>query len=338
MTSITQPTLPYGGPDRRKGAGRDAWGWNRLRGKGHQPRAREDTERLARALGWFSIGLGLAELATPRTVARMVGVSDNRSNRKALIAIGIREIASGVGILTRPQLAGPVWTRVGGDVMDLALLGSAIKSENPNRGRLAAATATVIGVALVDVLAGRQLSRSPERGAATKPRARGIRVTRVVTLNRSPDEVYRFWRNFQNLPRFMDHLESVQVLSEQRSHWKARAPAGASVEWDAEIVDDRPNELIAWRSLDGADLPNSGSVRFTLAPAGGTEVRVELRYDPPGGAIGAATAKLFGEEPGQQVDRDLRRLKQVMETGEVVHSDASIHRGPHPARPTAAIL
>jgi uncharacterized membrane protein len=280
MTSATQPTLPYAGPERRKGAGKGTLGWNRLRGDGHRPGAREDTERLGRVLGWFSIGLGLAELATPHTVARMIGVNDNRTNRKALIAIGIREIASGIGILTRPQLAGPVWTRVGGDVMDLAFLGSAIRSENPNRGRLAAATATAIGVALVDVLAGRQLSRIPERSVA------GIRVTRVVTVNRSPDEVYRFWRNFQNLPRFMDHLESVQVMSEQRSHWKARASAGARVEWDAEILDDRPNELIAWRSVEGADVPNSGSVRFTLAPSGGTKVRVELRYDPPGGAIG----------------------------------------------------
>ena len=157
-----------------------------------------------------------------------------------------------------------------------------------------------------------------------------------MTINRSPEEIYHFWRDFQNLPRFMDHLESVDVLDERRSHWRAKAPAGKTVEWDAEIIEDRPNELIAWRSLENADVPNTGSVRFVPAPGGrGTEVHVELKYDPPGGAVGVAIAKLFGEEPNQQVATDLRRFKQVMETGEVVQSDASIHRGPHPARPPA---
>ncbi len=160
-------------------------------------------------------------------------------------------------------------------------------------------------------------------------------VTSVITVNRPAEELYRFWHDFENLPRFMDHLESVQATGDGRSHWKAKAPAGQSVEWDAEVIEDHPNELIAWRSLDGTGVNNAGSVRFNAAPGDrGTEVRVELRYDPPGGALGGAVARLFGEEPGQQVRDDLRRFKQVVETGETTVSDASI-KGGGPAQPPA---
>ena len=121
----------------------------------------------------------------------------------------------------------------------------------------------------------------------------------------------------------MAHLESVQV-SDGRSHWKAAGPAGRTIEWDAEVTDDRPGELIAWRSLPGADVPNSGTVRFTDAPRGqGTEVRLELQYKPPGGVAGATLAKLFGEEPKIQARDDLRRFKQMIETGLVVRSEGS---------------
>jgi uncharacterized membrane protein len=110
-----------------------------------------------------------------------------------------------------------------------------------------------------------------------------------------------------------------------RSHWVAKGPAGTSVEWDAEITEDRPGERIAWRSVEGADVENSGAVSFEAAPGGrGTIVRVELEYNPPGGFLGAGLARLFGEEPGQQVDADLRRFKQVMETGEVVVSEGTV--------------
>ena len=150
-----------------------------------------------------------------------------------------------------------------------------------------------------------------------------IEARATITVDKALEEVYWFWHDFENLPRFMAHLESVRVTGEGRSHWRAKGPAGRAVEWDAEIVEERPDELIAWRSLAGADVDNSGYVRFTPAPGGrGTEVRVELRYAPPGGSAGAAVAKLLGSEPGQQVLDDLRRFKQVLETGEVVRSDA----------------
>ena len=146
----------------------------------------------------------------------------------------------------------------------------------------------------------------------------------AVTIRRPVEEVYGFWRDFANLPTFMYHLKSVEPTGDGRSHWTANAPAGATVDWDAELVEDQPNALIAWASLEGSKVANSGSVAFTPAPGGdGTEVRVELSYDPPGGALGKVVAKLFGEEPQQQISADLRRLKQVLETGEVVRSEGS---------------
>jgi uncharacterized membrane protein len=163
----------------------------------------------------------------------------------------------------------------------------------------------------------RALGRNTAKGERASPVARGqgIKVDRTITVNRPREEVYHFWRQLENLPRFMDHLESVTVLDEDRSHWVAKAPAGTKVEWDASIQDEIEYELIAWRSLPGSDIDNAGSVHFI--PAGdGTEVRVVLRYDPPAGKVGAAVAKLLGEEPELQIEEDLRRLKQVVEAVE----------------------
>ena len=152
--------------------------------------------------------------------------------------------------------------------------------------------------------------------------SQSIKVEKTVTINKSPEELYRFWHNFENLPTFMKHLKFVNVINDTRSHWIANAPMGASVEWDADIVNDQPNKLIAWTSVEGADIENSGFVRFTPAPANrGTEVKVVIEYNPPGGAIGAALAKLFGEEPEQQIGDDLHRFKQLMEAGELATTE-----------------
>lgn len=151
---------------------------------------------------------------------------------------------------------------------------------------------------------------------------KSIKVEKTVTINKSPEELYRFWHNFENLPHFMKHLKSVKVQDQKRSHWVASAPMGNSVEWDAEIIDDRENHLIAWASVEGADIDNSGFVRFQPGPAGrGTEVKVVIEYNPPGGVVGAAIAKLFGEEPEQQIGDDLRRFKQLMEAGEIATTE-----------------
>lgn len=155
-------------------------------------------------------------------------------------------------------------------------------------------------------------------GASTAVDGQPILVERSITIDMSPEALYNFWRNFENLPQFMAHLEDVTVQGNQRSHWVAKGPAGTQFEWDAEITEDQPNQLIAWRSLPDAQVSNQGTVRFQPAPADrGTEVRVTMQYDPPAGPLGAGIAKLFGEEPRQQVDGDLRRLKQMLEAGEI---------------------
>lgn len=285
--------------------------------------SKKNGEALARGLGLFSIGLGLAEVAAPRGIAKVVGVRGDSSNRLLIRLLGLREIAHGVAILSQNgRSAATVWSRVFGDAIDLACLGAAFASPNADKARVSFATANVLTVTALDVICSRQLGLS---NPAT-PDERNTRVTKSIIIDSSPEELYQFWRNFENLPQFMHHLESVTVSGDGRSHWVAKAPAGTTVEWDAEITEDRPNELIAWRSLEGADVYNHGSVRFERAPGGrGTIVRVEIDYNPPGGKLGAVVAKLFGEEPEQQIGSDLRRFKQVIETGEVVLSESTIH-------------
>jgi uncharacterized membrane protein len=154
---------------------------------------------------------------------------------------------------------------------------------------------------------------------ASVGRGQGIKVEECVRINRPVLEVFRFWRNFENLPRFMDHLESVTVTDDTHSHWVAKGPAGTRVEWDAVIHNEVDDELIAWRSLPGSEVNNAGSVHFTPTPDGtGTDVRVVLSYEPPAGKLGAAVAKLLGEEPSKQVADDLRRFKQVLDSGDVI--------------------
>jgi uncharacterized membrane protein len=147
---------------------------------------------------------------------------------------------------------------------------------------------------------------------------RGVHVDEAVTINREPEELYAYWRDFELLPTFMSHLVSVRRIDHRRTHWVAKAPAGRTVEWDAEIINEIPNELIAWRTLSKADVVSAGSVRFRQADAGsGTEVHVHLQYEPPAGKIGATVAWLLGHEPGQEIREDLRRFKALLETGEV---------------------
>jgi uncharacterized membrane protein len=148
--------------------------------------------------------------------------------------------------------------------------------------------------------------------------SRGIHVEESVTIMAPADQLYSFWRDFEQLPRFMEHLVSVTRIDDRRSHWVANAPAGRTVEWDAEIINEIPGELIGWRTLDGSDVISAGSVRFKPAPGGrGTEVHVRLQYEPPAGKLGATIARLLGREPSQTIREDLRRFKQLMEAGEI---------------------
>ena len=154
------------------------------------------------------------------------------------------------------------------------------------------------------------------RNAQSGVQGNAQHVRESVTINKPASELYHYWRHLSNLSSIMSHLESVTEKTDTRSHWVARGPVGTSVEWDAEVTQDLENQLIAWKAVEDADVQNEGSVTFTEAPGGrGTEVRVNLTYHPPGGQLGAAVAKLFGEEPSQQLSDDLRRFKQRMETG-----------------------
>jgi uncharacterized membrane protein len=345
---------------------------------------RRGGEGLANFLGLFSLGLGISQLVAPDGVARLIGVKPSERTRSTMRGLGMREITSGIGILSNQRRADWLWSRVMGDAMDLALLGRTAANTRNERQRTTAAFLAVAGVMALDIYSATQVGnrtgslvqhrngdngRGPGAGGgdrltddairrrqnggsgtgsfteggintglsgARAQSASGVRrTTNVITVNRSVEDVYDFWRNFENLPQFMHHLESVKVLDNGRSRWKAKAPMGASVEWEAETTEDRPGELISWRSLPGADVRNAGTVRFTSAPGGrGTEVRVDLEYAPPAGKMGAMVAMLFREEPGQQVKDDLRHFKQVMELGEIVLSDASAHKGMHPAQPS----
>jgi uncharacterized membrane protein len=300
------------------------------------------TPPLARFLGWFSIGLGTAQIAVPGAVARIAGVDDRSPDgatggtRTLMRLLGAREIAAGIGILGSRRPESWLWARVAGDAMDLALLRKALRSPGNRHGRVAGALAAVGGITVLDMLESTWLSDGADgpgtgpaqsedtRGRDSRDSKEGRMETRAaITVRRPVEEVYRYWRDIEQLPTFMYLLESVQKKEGNRSHWVVKAPAGRTVEWDAEIVEDTPNERIAWRSIDG-DVPNSGEVRFTRAPGDrGTEVRVQVDYQIPGGPIGELIGKLLGESPAQEVREDLRRFKQVLETGEVLVSEGN---------------
>ena len=273
-----------------------------------------DAEQDARGLGWLSIGFGLAAVMGPHSLARFLGT---RNHGILFRLMGLREIATGIGILTQPRPAKWLWARVGGDIIDLIALRKAFNSERAKPANIAIATIIVGGITALDARCAKELSRS--NGAETD---NTVKVIKTILINRPPEELYRYWRDLQNLPRFMKNLESVEVIALKISRWTAKGPAVANVKWDAEITDDRCNEYIAWRSLEGADVENSGSVRFEAAPGGrGTIVSVEIEYSPPAGTLGATVAKIFGRAPEQEVEEDLRKFKQLMETGEIITTE-----------------
>ncbi len=207
-----------------------------------------------------------------------------------------------------------------------AVGGGALAVYGATRGSLGGIALALLGAALVQrgvtghcsvysamdySTAGREGLRNSDN--VSVPAERGTKLEKSVTINRPAEELYRFWRNFENLPRFMNHLESVHVTGEKTSHWVAKAPAGTSVEWDAEIYNEKEGELIAWRTLEGSQVASAGSVHFEPAGEGATQVRVNLKYDPPGGKLGSLVARLFGENPQRQIEEDLARFKQIME-------------------------
>jgi len=276
------------------------------------------TDRLARFLGVASAGLGVPMLWKTDEVAEAAGVDDSRMAPAVIQAVGTRELVHAALLLLGPSRS--VWTRVVGDAGDLAVLTRALQNRTgARRSRTQAATLAVLGITAFDLyVATRTLRRQHGKG-----RPGPLELHASATVNRSPQESYAYWRDFENLPSFMLHLRSVTQDGNGRSRWEANAPIRRKVKWDAEITGDEPGRRISWKSLPGADIDNSGTVHFAPAPDGeGTEVRVHLHYDVPGGRVGRMVAKLWGEEPEQQVRDDLRRFKQVLETGDLVRSDA----------------
>ncbi len=276
-------------------------------------------QRICRLLGWFSAALGGIQLIAPGRLLGAIGIRPTAGRIVLTRFIGIRELSVVPGLLASKRPVGWLAARVGGDLMDLVLLMRARGASDTHRAATTLAIGAVAAVTVADVvtaIAARREQQSLARHAG--------RVVRTVTVNRPADELYRFWRDLENLPRVMPHLESVEVRGGGTSHWVASGPLGSRVEWDAEIVEDRPNELVAWRSVEGSDVRHAGSVRFEPAPGNrGTEVMVEMDYDVPGGPVGSVIAMLSGEEPKQQVSDALRRFKQVMETGEPIRSAAT---------------
>jgi len=300
-----------------------------------------------RGLGWFSVGLGIARLIAPGALAKAVGVGDHSRNRLLMRVLGIRDLACGVGLLSGGAAAPWLRGRVAGDAMDLALLGVALARPTAKsralRGaglrsipRLPLAMGAVGALAAVDVLVGRRMMGTVAV-VDGRPGARGairgaLDLASSITVIRPPETVYAFWRNFQNLPRFMNDVVAVQTISRLESKWSVSAPGGQIVQWEGLVTEDHPNERIVWRTMRGSDIAHAGEVSFTRAPgARGTEVRLKLRVESPVGFFGLS--KLARGVAEQQMGQSLLRFKQLLEIGEVMRSDASIHRGLHPARP-----
>jgi uncharacterized membrane protein len=233
---------------------------------------------------WHTMDAGAENsISTGREIRRLqtrVNVGDTERLASAITGIGFTMVG-----LAKPNLRGLVLTALGSYLVYRGVTGHCVAYQTGN--------ISTVG-----------------------PQPEGILVDRSVQIDLPPHEVYRFWRDFENLPHFMDHLEAVWMIGDHRYHWVAEAPAGMSVEWDADVILERPAELIAWRSRPGSQIPNEGSVRFEERVGGlATEVHVSLRYYPPAGRIGAWIAKLFGEEPGQQIEQDLEHLKDILESG-----------------------
>jgi len=180
------------------------------------------------------------------------------------------------------------------------------------------------------------VNRAFQKKINTLPYGYGIKLKKAVTVSSPAEHLYRYWRDLRNLPKLFDNVLSVEPLDEAHSHWTLRIPGGMSLEWNAEITVDRENEMIGWRSLEGADLDNAGYVRFERATGGrGTVVRVALQFNPPAGKLGAAVATVLGEKPSGLIEGALRKFKQLMETGEVPIA-ADEKKLPHSKEPVEA--
>ncbi len=293
------------------------------------------TRQRAQALGWLSVALGVMEIAAPQVLAQALGIKADRSTRRILLACGVRELCAGAGVLLSDKKAAWLWSRAAGDVVDLALLAAAPALKNADKTRTAAAITAIAAIAACDVWTAAIAAQeeTPDDAVAGELAAHGQEIRAAVTVATSPKEAYDRWRDLEALPRFMWQLKAVTVTDAKHSRWEATGPAGTSIGWNAELTEDQPGRSIAWCSRAGSELLHAGRVAFTAAPGGqGTEVHMQLTYEPPLGPVGAAVARLG--MPQEQLEADLRRFKQLIELGEVVISDATITgRDERPAQP-----
>lgn len=294
---------------------------SRRDGPGRSERGDRMGRVLADALGWFSLGLGVAQIAAPDRLNRQIGVFEDGRNRSLMRGMGAREIAHGIGIL-RGSKRVALGSRVVGDAMDLTLLGGALganRNKRSRRRKTEIALASVAGVTLLDLIASARTARS----SAPPSEERIMRDKASVTVKRPIDEVYLYWHDIGNFPHFMKHLQSASIPGPRR--FRRKSQELGEVEFEIEITDEAVNEFIEWRSTPDSAAEHTGSVRFGPAPGGrGTEVKVEIDYGPKGiDSTVSTVAKIVGEKIHHQLRDDLRRFKQVLETGEVVRSEGS---------------
>jgi uncharacterized membrane protein len=284
---------------------------NRIRVR--DPFARVSDAQLTQGLAYFSLGLGLAALALPRGVGHLSGIG---SRSPGLVRfIGARELAAGIGLLSSRDPTPWLWARVAGDVMDLLVLGgAAVKPTGSGHVRSLVSMAAVAGVASADLSASVRHSRrvAQERGFAEEL------VERSTVINKPAQECYQYWRQLGNAPHFMRMVESVTELDSKRSRWVARVPGAGRIEWESRITEDRPGERIAWHSAPNSPLLHAGIISFERAPGDrGTVVRVTFHFRPPQLRMSARVMQALGAAPAFEIREDLRRFKQILETGEI---------------------
>jgi uncharacterized membrane protein len=277
---------------------------------------------LSRTLGWLAVAAGLTDLAVPTLMARAAGLKPNTRTSLGVRAMGAHSLASGLAILLRPRRPAPMWVRFAGDFLDLGVFGLLARSRTGSKPRIGATLLAMAARTTLDAIASHQVQQHHD--AVNRP------VISSVTINKPPGEVYAYFRQLEQLPLFMTYLAEVRQTGPRTSHWVAKLPVVGNVAWDAEITEEKPGEVIAWRSAEGSPITMQGRATFVRAPGRNmTELRVELKV----GLMGKPSAALAKLLTRPEIKGDLRRLKQVMETGEVLRSDASVHRLPHPAQP-----
>jgi uncharacterized membrane protein len=297
------------------------------------PRQTQSVVRLQRTttgLGLLSLGLGLFGSLAPGAASRILGAKDCDRTRRAIRAASFAQAVGGILVLTRRRATPWLWAGVAGDAIELALVANATSAGALPVSRALLTGAGFVGLAITAAGAALRTSKVAPDGLP-----RNIHLNADVTVQRSTREVYQAWRDLQSLPRFMSHVESVSPDGD-KVRFRARLPVGMALEWEVELKEDVPGEKISWTSTEDSPIRNHGAVSFQPAPGNrGTQVHLVLDYEPPAGALGQAFMQLFGAVPREKMRADLRKFKQILETGSVMQSDASVHTGAHPARPSA---